>query len=273
MATRPAPGKPSVFVSVLPQAYLAERIADGHAEVEVLVPPGQEPHTYGPTPKQMTRLSEAQAFFRIGVPFEDTLVPKLSSAGQLRIVDTTEGIERISSTDEDEPGMDPHTWTSPRLAKAQAATMCRTFVEIDPSHRSDYEANLRKLDADLDELDAEIAAALAPLKGRTFFVFHPAFGYFARDYGLKQEAVETGGKAPGPRHVKELIDKARAEGVRVIFVEPQFSRQAAEAIAREIGGAVVSIDPLAGDYLANIRRVAHEIRDALAATDSGPSDP
>ena len=149
--------------------------------------------------------------------------------------------------------------------------MCETLVEIDPAHKADYEKNLKQLDADLDALDAQLANELAPLKGRTFFVFHPAFGYFARDYGLKQEAVETGGKAPGPKHVKELIDKAKSEGVRVIFVEPQFSQQAAKAIADQIGGVVIPINPLAEDYIANLQDVARKIHDALTPPTSAAS--
>jgi zinc transport system substrate-binding protein len=253
-----------VFVSLLPQKYLVQRLGDDRVQIEVLVPPGREPHTFEPTPRQMTRLAGARAFFLAGVPFEETLLAKLGSARRLRIVDTTEGIERIPSTDADEPGLDPHTWMSPRLARVQAGTICEALVELDPAHAADYERNLRQLDADLDALDARIAGALAPLKGRTFFTFHPAFGYLARDYGLEQEAVEIGGKTPGPRHVKELIERARNEGVRVVFVEPQFSQRAATAIAQQIGGAVVSIDPLSEDYIVNLEEVARQIHDALA---------
>ena len=274
-------GRPIVFVSVLPQAYLAERIANGHADVDVMVGPGQDPHTYEPTPRQMTRLSQALVFFRVGVPFEDTLLPKLGSARQLRIVDTRKGITLIPMVEheggEDEADahaeaahhehhgdeLDPHIWISPRLAKVQAQTICGVLMEIDPAHKADYEKNLQQLQADLDGLDAHIAAALAPLKGKTFFVFHPAFGYFAQDYGLKQEAVETGGKTPGPKHVKNLIDKARSEGVHVIFVQPQFSEQAARTIAQQIGGVVVPIDPLSRDYVANLQEVARQIREAF----------
>jgi len=271
-------GKPVVFVSVLPQAYLAERIAGGHVDVEVLVGPGQNPHTYAPTPGQMTRLLQARVFFRAGMPFEETLLPKLGSNKRLRIIDMRKGIALLPDKHEgeadhgpaaaheaqDEGDMDPHTWLSPRLAKAQARTLGEALAEIDPVHRSDYERNLQRLQADLDAVEAEIASALAPLRGRTFFVFHPAFGYFAQEFGLIQEAVETGGKTPGPKHIKELIDKARQEGIRVIFVEPQFSEQTAKAIAREIGGVVVALDPLSKDYFANLRDVARKIHDALS---------
>jgi len=76
-------------------------------------------------------------------------------------------------------------------------------------------------------------------------------------------AVETGGKSPGPRHLTELIARARADGVKVIFVQPQFSERAAGVIAEQIGGVVVPLDPLAKDYISNLERIGDEIRKAL----------
>ncbi|NLF31300.1 MAG: zinc ABC transporter solute-binding protein [Planctomycetes bacterium] len=265
-----AAGRPSVVVSVLPHAYLVERIAAGHVDVHVLVGAGQNPHTFEPTPRQVSRLGRADLFFTIGAPFEQTIVRKLSSGGRLRVVDTRRGIELATMEehgghdhDHHEGDLDPHVWMSPPLAAIQARTMCDALVELDGAHRDEYEANLRQLAADLDAADAEIAAVLAPLKGRTLYVFHPAFGYFARRYGLVQRAVETGGKSPAARDLKALIDQARGDGVRVIFVQPQFSDHAARTVAEQIGGAVVPIDPLARDYLGNLRRIAGEIRRAL----------
>jgi len=133
----------------------------------------------------------------------------------------------------------------------------------DPRHAAAYERNLKALQADLDEVDARIAEALAPLKGRKFFVFHPAFGYFADAYGLKQVPVEIEGKSPGPRRLAALIEKARREGVKVIFVQPQFSPRGAQAVAEAIGGVVVPMDPLARDYLKNLEHIAQQIKKAL----------
>jgi len=131
-------------------------------------------------------------------------------------------------------------------------------------HADAFVRNAAELSAELDALDARIAKALAGLKGRTFFVFHPAFGYFAAAYGMRQEAVETGGKSPSLKDINRLIAEAKADKVRVIFVQPQFSTQAARTIAAEIGGVVVPIDPLAGDYMANMEALAESIRSALS---------
>ena len=132
---------------------------------------------------------------------------------------------------------DPHIWLNPLLVKTQARTICDALVELDPQHAADYRKNLAAFEADLDRVHAEIAATLAPLKGRELFVFHPAFGYFADAYGLKQVPVEIEGKEPTAKQLAELIARAKADHVKVIFVQPQFSRKSAEAIAQAIGGA------------------------------------
>jgi zinc transport system substrate-binding protein len=238
----------------------------------------------------MVRLGQARVLLTVGMPFEQSLLEKLTSHKQLRIVDTRQGIELEPMDADDHDGhahddhghahgdhdhahddhdhaageMDPHVWMSPRLADQIAANIADALGDVDPAHAEDFQSNLADLQADLDAVDAETARALAPLKGRTFYVYHPAFGYFARRYGLVQEAVEIGGKSPGPRHVKELIDRAKADGVRVIFVQPQFSEQAARTIAEQIDGAVVPIDPLARNYISNLQSVASKIHQALS---------
>jgi zinc transport system substrate-binding protein len=263
----------------LPQAYFLGRIGGQHVQADVLVGPGQDPHIFEPTPQQMAGLSEAAVYFRIGMPFETRLLAKIASVNKdLKVVDTAEGIE-LMDMPEDEAGRhheaegaaearargdkDPHIWLDPKLVKIQAQTICRALVELDPANADTYRANLKAFQDELDRLDQRLAKVLAPLKGREFFVYHPAFGYFAAAYGLKQVAVETGGKEPGPRRVAELVEQARREGVNVIFVQPQFSDKTARAIARQIGGAVVPIDDLPRDYVAGMDKMSAAIEQAL----------
>ncbi|MCP4117136.1 MAG: zinc ABC transporter solute-binding protein [Desulfobacteraceae bacterium] len=251
----------SVFVSIQPQAYVAERIGKERVAVEVLVPPGKSPATYAPRPAQMTRLSRAALFFSIGVPFEQTLMPKIKGASQgLTLVDTTEGItpRRFANG-----GRDPHVWMSPLLVKQQAITVCNALCKAAPESGDYFRANLEHLLADLDRLDNSVAKALEPLAGETIFVFHPVFGYFADRYGLTQTAVEVAGKAPKGRALADFIKKARAARIRVIFVQPQFDTRTAHKIATAINGAVVPLDPLAKDYIANLTAMAHKIRKAF----------
>jgi len=158
---------------------------------------------------------------------------------------------------------DPHVWLSPRLARLQAQTICDELRRIDPAHKGDYRKNRDAFHADLDRLDRKIAERLAPLKGRTFYVLHPAFGYFASHYGLRQEAVEIGGKSPPLKHIEEILKQAGGKGVKVIFVQPQFWPKAAETIAAQIGAKVVVMNPLARDYVGNLEDVAEKIQRAL----------
>jgi len=281
-------GQLRVFVSIPPQKYFVERIGGEHVDVHVLVGPGQSPHTFEPTARQVVELSEADVYFRVGVPFERQLADKIEAAlADLTVVDTSEGIEfrSVQATSvesiEPDPGrhvhgpecdhdpdgaLDAHTWLSPRLALVHARNIRDALSRLDRDHSEIYARNFEQLEADLREVDREIANALAPLAGRELFVFHPAFGYFAEAYGLKQVAIEMGGRQPTARHLDKLIARARQAGVRVVFVQPQFSKQGAEAVARAIGGAVIPLDPLAEDYVANLRHVADAIRDALGTS-------
>jgi len=273
-AETPAP-RLNVFVSLLPQAVGVERVGGDRVKVGVLVGPGQSPHTFEPTPKQMTDLARARLFFTIGWPFEERLRAKVTAINpNITVIDTREGVPLRSMTaaeaDPDEAAhpagrADPHIWLSPRLVKIQAATIARALASADAAHAADYEKNLRAFQADLDRADAAIAKALAPLAGKELFVYHPAFGYFADAYGLKQVPVEVEGKEPSAKHLGAFIERARAAGVKVIFVQPQFSAKSAEAVARAIGGVVQPMDPLAKDYLANLETMAEKIRRALEA--------
>ena len=139
----------------------------------------------------------------------------------------------------------------------------RQLREIDPARSSEYEENLSRFLSDLEKINSEIAKALTPYKGKPLFVFHPSFGYFARAYGLEQIAVEIGGKEPTPKQLALLIEKAKREKVKVIFVQPQFSSKAAQTVAQAIDGAVIPIDPLERDYLTNMELISKNIQEAL----------
>ena len=275
----PGAGAPArrvrAIVSILPQAYFVERVGAEHVNVDVLVQPSQSPHSYEPTPKQMAALSKADVFFRIGVPFEEVVMRKIGAAYRdLNVVDTRRGIRlrRMKSAHphdhhgkhEQEAGADPHVWLDPVNVRAMAATIADEFERLDPQHADAYKSNLKAFQADLDAVHARIAQTLAPLKGRKFYVFHPAFGYFGDRYGLEQEPVEIEGKQPSAKQLAHLITDARKEGVKVLFVQPQFAATSANKIAQSIGGAVVRIDPLARDCLKNLQDIAAKLEEALA---------
>jgi zinc transport system substrate-binding protein len=285
----------SVYVSILPQKYFVERIAGEYAAVQVLVKPGKSPSTYSPSPDQIKHLTTSDIFFRIGVPFENGFLHKIKAiSGAIQIVDTRQGIalremkfhdhgeetdhhetdhhetESHETThgqamdDHDPTGKDPHIWMSPLLVKTQARTMAAALILFDPENKTAYEQNLEGFIRDLDDLHDQLAATLGPLHGETIFVFHPVFGYFTDAYGLKQMAIETMGKAPRGKQLSAIIKKAKENKTRVLFVQPEFDQHAAGKIAAAIKGTVVSIDPLAFDYLSNMKTIAQTIGSNLS---------
>ena len=272
--------KIKVFVSIDPVAYFVKRVAGPLADVNVLIGSGQDPHTFEPTPKLIAKLADAQVLFKIGFPFEEALIKKAGSTFKdLKVVDLQQGIKLRAISEEKEDGhhgasgghghsheadgLDPHTWLNPLLARVQAGTIATTLIQIDPARRAIYEENLKKFQADLDNINAELMNSLAPVRGKIFFVFHPAFGYFADAYGLKQVVVEVEGKEPTARQLARLIEEAKAQGVKIIFAEPQFPKKTAQTLAESIGGAVVLIDDLSPDYLNNLRNIAMSVGAAL----------
>jgi len=258
--------KIGVVVTILPQREFVLSVGGERVDVTVMVPPGASPHTYEVTPGQMTRLSKAKIYAKVGSPieFELTWLDKLLAQNKnLLVVDCSRGVNLIKSTDPDEPGLDPHIWTSPNNAKIMVNNICEGLIQIDPGHRQFYEDNRDIYIEKLNDLDRQIKDSLSGAKMRMFLVYHPAWGYFARDYGLEQIGIEREGKEPQAAYMARLIKEAEEKNIKIIFVSPEFDARSAEAIAREIKGRVVVIDPLASDYLENMQRVAEAFKEAL----------
>jgi len=265
-AAAPASAPLAVFVSILPQKYFVEQVGGAQVEVSVMVGPGQSPETYEPTPRQMTALSDARLYFSIGVPFEDSWMKRILAANPaLRQVPMQRGtgLLPLVGPSGKPGGMDPHVWTSPRRVKIMAASIRDALIGADPGHRSEFEANYRAFIAELDMLDSQIRTILAPARGKSFMVFHPAWGYFAKDYGLRQTPIEAEGKEPGGKALAHVIDLGKREGVNAIFVQTQFSRRTAETVAAAFGARVVAVDPLAENYPQNLLHVARELAKTL----------
>ncbi len=275
-ASQTQPVKPiKIFVSILPAQYFVEKIGGERVEVETIVQPGQSPATYAPTPKQMSRLAAADLYFTIGVPFENSLIPKLNrTVPGLATVNLQEGInlQTLGATDSHDDHqhkkgeLDPHTWLDPALALKQILIIRDTLIRVDPEGHNEYRKNHATFAAQLSDLNESLAQSLAPFAGSTIFVFHPAYGYFCRAYKLKQQAITPEGKDPGARHLARLIEMAKKEQAGVIFVQPQFSGKTAQTIAQAIGAEIVALDPLAYDYISNMEFLRRQITASL----SGP---
>jgi zinc transport system substrate-binding protein len=258
---------PVIAVSVLPQADFVKKIAGDRVNTLVLVGPGADPHSYELLPRQMAELSNASIWFIIGVQFENSLVPKIHALyPKLWIVDTTKNV-KFRSLDpgdtEDLGGHDPHVWLGPDAVKAQITVIRDALIRFDPANTGAYEKGYNSFVKQIDSEFASLAKELAPIKGKPVFVYHPAFGYFFDYFGLKQEAVEVGGKEPTQKEIVALIEKAKKEGAKVIFVEKQFPTAAADTLAQAIGGTVVVIDPLALDWLRNIQSMGDALKKAV----------
>jgi zinc transport system substrate-binding protein len=275
----PSSDRVHVMVSIAPQTYFVERIGGDYVTVGEMVPPGVEPHTFEPKPEQLKALSQADVYFRIRIEFEDAWMDKMRSTNtRMEIVDTTEGIQRMpmfTGRGEETPGQagetenpDPHIWLSPSLVKIQAQTIYNTLVQLDPDHQSVYETNLNQFLADITTLDRDIRQSLQGVRNRKFMVFHPSWGYFARDYDLEMIPIQVGGQEPSAAELANLITEAKQNDIKIVFAEPQFSQQAARAIAREIDGDVLLIDPLAPNWLDNLRQVATTFAKVLSQEQS-----
>ena len=267
---------PVVVVSILPQAYFVERIAGSRVRPVVLVGPGQSPHAYEPTPRQMAELSSASMWLTVGSEFERALKPKVAALyPKLAIIDTTARVtfrnldshahegEAGGNDDGNGAGLDPHVWLGRQAVEAMAAAIRDGLSASDPAGAAAYAANHDAFVRDVEAAFTALAGDLAPLRGKPVFVYHPSFGYFFDEFGIIQEAVETGGKEPTQKALATLIQEARADGAQVIFVQPQFPASAARTVAQAIGGAVVEIDALAPDWMDNIKRMGTALRKAV----------
>ena len=269
-----------VFVGIPPQAYVVEAIAGDSVSVEVLLSPGQSPHTYEPTPKQVARLAEADLYFAIGLPFEHLLLEKFNATFvALHVINTQTGIplremdvhhhldespaDEHHHEGEHEGDRDPHFWMSPRLMKMMAATIADSLAARYPELHEYLQPRYQALETHLDSLDAAVSEILAPYRGRAIYVFHPAFGYFTDAYGLRQLPVEVEGKEPSIRQMTDMLAEAEHDHMRALFAQPEFMANEVRAMAHEMGAEIVILDPLARDYDTNLLDIARHVVDAL----------
>lgn len=255
----PRDERPLVLVSVAPQRFVVRAVAGDLARVEVMIPSGASPQTYAPTLDQVRALEEAALYVKVGhpkFPFEATWLDRLlSEVPSLPVVDASAGLPRRDE--------DPHLWVAPRHAEHMAVRVAAALERIFPRDRDLLRRNLAAFRGRVEALDREIQGLLADRRGAEFFVFHPAWDYFAEAYGLRQVAVEHEHKEPDPRELAELIARAKEANVRVIFVQPQSDPTSAKTVARETGARIEVLDPLAEDWEANLRRAARALAEGL----------
>lgn len=274
-----------VSVTIEPQRYFAEKIAGDKFKINCVVPAGQSPETYDPTPQQMVQVGKSQGYLRIGsIGFEQAWMDNIRNNNPgLKVFNLSEGIDLLRSPEEEHHhegeahhpesghnhhhhpgGVDPHTWSSISGAKVIAKNTLDAFVSLDPENKEYYQANYEQLTKEIGETEKTVSGLLRSLDNKTFIIYHPALTYLADEYGLTQLCIEMDGKEPSPAQLKELVEAAREHNAKVVFIQREFDQKNAELIAKETGCHLVPINPLDYDWSKEMIHIAKSLADGQA---------
>ena len=260
-----------ILVSILPQQEFIKAIGGDLVDVNVLIPPGGSPATYSPTAKELVNVQNAQVYFRIGhIPFEEEYVSRFQELNpSLKIIDTSENIDLLyfdsehtheeHAHEEEENFVDPHVWLSPKRVKKQVELIYDELVKVLPESNDYLTQNKNQYIESLDSLDLYLQNVFNNLSVKKILVFHPSWGYLADDYGFEQIAIEEMGKDATAESLSVVVDMAKAENIKFIIVQEQFNKEIAASIAQEIDGEVINLDPLAPNYVENMKNIGETI--------------
>lgn len=248
--------KIQIAVSIIPESTFVEAVGKDHVEVTTMIPPGSSPETYEPTPKQMTEFSKSDLFFSIGMPLEkNQLIPNLNT--KTKVVSLDKAVQKQYPDLKLGEERDPHIWLSPKRVIVMIDTIVEELSKIDPQNTAFYQKNGDSYKDQINAVDLKIQKSLLPVKNRKIIVFHPAFGYLADDYQLEMYALEEEGKESTPEHLRQMIDLAKKEHIKVIFYQAETDSNQSKAFAEELGGKTVQLEPLAKDYIGNLEKMIH----------------
>ncbi len=262
----------TLSVTIDPQKYFLETIVGNHYKVNGIVPAGGNPESTDFTPMQMVNLDRSIAYFKIGyLGIENILIDKVTASNKdLKVINCSEGITIVGEHHHDEhdghdhshdyysghSGGDPHTWSSVASARIIAANMYKAMLDIDKANEADYTLNYSKLQKEFNETDSIVKSYLEQAPSKSFIIYHPALSYFAEEYGLTQYSIEYEGKNPSPSQLKTLIDKAKEEGIKVVFIQREFDSKNAETVAEAIGGKAIPINLMSYDWKEEMIKIA-----------------
>jgi len=248
-----------ICVSIPPQAYLVKRIAGKETPVTIMIPPGSAPPTYAPTAAQIRSLHECKLYIKNGHPdfhFEQKHVnPFLNEHPEILTVSMADKMNII-------PG-DAHIWLSPLFMRTAANRIYAQLLTLYPHREAELKSNLNRLVRDINILDRELIGSLKDIQGAEFLTLHPSWGYFARDYGIKQISIRHEHKGPSTQQLAKLMEHAKENNIHVIFVQKEFSSEPLELIAKEIGAEVIALDPLNENWLENMRNTGEALKKAM----------
>ncbi|MBR7133577.1 MAG: zinc ABC transporter substrate-binding protein [Clostridia bacterium] len=243
-----------IAVSIVPQAAFVEKVCGDELEVVTMIPSGASPETYEPTPAQLQKLESAELYFSIGVPSENNILSAVKSGTE--VIDLHTKLADIYSELEIDGGRDPHIWLSPKRVIAMVREICNSVSKLYPQKADAFLLNAEEYILELQNLDTEIKAMFEQSGTTDFLVFHPAFGYFADEYGLTMHALEEHGKEASAKQLAKTVELAKEKDIKVIFYQAEASVKQAEAFAEEINGKAVLLEPLAYNYIENLRKMA-----------------
>ena len=251
--------KPVITVSIAPYKYFVEALAGDKVEVEVLVPQGSNPETYEPTARQMMQLSESMLYIRVGnLGFERSWMQRIrDNAPSLTIIDSSVGIRPRQS---DDGHSDPHVWMSVANARIIATSISNALVSAFPKDSVYFKERRADFDTQLDSLDRALTLNLKEARSRSFLIYHPMLTYLAADYGLTQMSLEQEGCEPSAARMKEIVNKAKQEKVQVILVQQEFNNRNLEVVAKSLGIATRTINPLGYDWQQNMINISETLR-------------
>ena len=237
-----------------------------------MIPPGMSPETCDLSTEQLKKLYDSDICFTIGhLPFELThLTPVVKQRKDIRIINHSEGIKLLSGScghqhhnGHEHSGVDPHIWSSPRYVAQMAQQIFKALSEQYPTQKEKFEEGYKTLSKEIETVKEKADNALNEKRGSMFLIYHPALTYLADDYGLQQVAIENEGKEPNPAHLKHIIDLAKEKNIRIIFIQSQFDKNNALSVAKEIGGEVIPIDPLAENWTEEINKLIKVLQEKL----------
>lgn len=265
--------KLTIAVSIAPQKTFVEMVSGDKSDVVVMIPAGNSPANYQPSPKQMGIFDTADLYFSIGVAAESNIKPLIKNSDISKIFleeiveekypDRYFNGESHSDDDHDHEGRDPHIWLSPKRVKIMITAIRDELSKIDPENKELYESNALSYLKELDELDEYLRETFDKLEKKEFIIYHPSFGYFADDYDLEMITIEEDGKEATARKLEEVIDFAIDHNIKFILYQEEFDKQQAELIAKEINGSAIKVSPLSEDYIDNLKNIANQLRDIL----------
>lgn len=265
-STTKSESKINVAVSIVPEETFVKEVGGDKVNITTMIPSGQSPENYAPTTDIMEQLSNSSLYFSIGVPTENAnILPKIGDFNkEIKIVSMADEVSKVYSERKFESGeRDPHIWLSPKRAKVMVETIAKELSAVDPNNADYYKTNSENYIKKLNKLDEDIKSSLSLLKAKDFICYHPAFGYFTDDYGLKMTALENEGKEATIEDFKNTIDFAKEKGIKAIFYQAEIDSKQAKSFATEINGKAEMVQPLAPDYIDNLGKMAETFKQVM----------